>query len=182
MRKYLRRAWCAAGCDRYHPTILTILAFAIRGGGVHRPTPVLARSVSLLTWRRCSSRRRSARAGLGQVGAVSCLMAFNQAGDGLVCSHKRGEGGAGLRPRPRSACASCRSPLCGRAVWPLVTVSPYFVFTGSGGRFGSFIGFAAIAFMTSSMPRSNCGSWPAITEAGSFSTSMSGGTPSPSTM
>ena len=56
-------------------------------------------------------------------------------------------------------------------------MSTYGVLTGGAGRWGSAIGFSCIIRSTSSTARSSCGSWPAITDRGSFSTSMSGSTP-----
>ena len=50
------------------------------------------------------------------------------------------------------------------------------VFTGGACLVGSFTGFFSLA-ITSAMPRSSCGSRPAISAAGSLSTSMSGSTP-----
>jgi hypothetical protein len=53
----------------------------------------------------------------------------------------------------------------------------YCVRTGSAGLGGNFFGCSRIIFITSSIPRSSCGSRPSITDLGSFSTSMSGSTP-----
>jgi hypothetical protein len=50
------------------------------------------------------------------------------------------------------------------------------VFTGSFGRPGSFTGDVNF-FISSATARSSCGSRPARTDLGSFSTSISGSTP-----
>src|SRR5262249_35236085 len=50
------------------------------------------------------------------------------------------------------------------------------VFTGAAGLPGNFTGFFSFD-MTSVIPRSSCGSFPTISDAGSLSTSMSGSTP-----
>lgn len=50
-------------------------------------------------------------------------------------------------------------------------------FTGSAGLFGNVVGEPGSFFINSAIARSSCGSRPARTERGSFSTSMSGSTP-----
>jgi len=50
------------------------------------------------------------------------------------------------------------------------------VFTGPDGLGGNFTG-GFNRDITSVMPRSNCGSWPSISDFGSLSTSISGSTP-----
>ena len=69
-----------------------------------------------------------------------------------------------------------RSSGSGRAV--IVQGRRYFpVRTGAAGRAGSGAPRVSSGFITSATARSSCGSLPAITDFGSFSTSMSGSTP-----
>ena len=56
----------------------------------------------------------------------------------------------------------------------------YFSFTGSAGRLGHIVGLAFSCFISSDTARSNWGSWPSMTDWGSFSTTISGSTPCPS--
>ena len=75
-------------------------------------------------------------------------------------------------PRPRRG-----NPFGGQRLRRGVRDRRHGVFTGGAGRVGSGLGSSRIIRAISAMARSSWGSPPAITDFGSFSTSMSGSTP-----